>query len=182
MALPSTGSISASQINTELGRTSSASFSMNGSAERGLAGKSSGQISFNDFRGKSAIVFYIPSPSFAPLTDRPLFTGDMKIWSSGRLLASGSGITPPSGGDLFSKETTWHNGTLTGGHYQARVVVGTGNLVLSSSTTAWTNISSLTLFSWGNQASENYRNITIQVRNPSGTQVMSQSVHVRGRY
>lgn len=54
MALPSSGPISASMINTELGRSASASFSMNGSAERTLAQRSSGSISFSHFRGKSA--------------------------------------------------------------------------------------------------------------------------------
>lgn len=54
MALPTTGALSASQINVELGRASSAVMSMNGSDERGLAERPSGVISFQDFRGKSS--------------------------------------------------------------------------------------------------------------------------------
>jgi uncharacterized delta-60 repeat protein len=54
MALPSSGSISASQINVELTRSSTSQFIINGSSERNLAGKTSGQISFSDFWGKSA--------------------------------------------------------------------------------------------------------------------------------
>ena len=54
MALPSTGAISASMINLELGKASNAQFNIAGSDERGLADKPSGTISFADFRGKSA--------------------------------------------------------------------------------------------------------------------------------
>lgn len=54
MALPSSGPITASQINIELGRASSAPFSLGGAEERALAGKPSGSISFSDFHGKSS--------------------------------------------------------------------------------------------------------------------------------
>lgn len=55
MTLPSTGTISASMINQELGRAPTAPFSINGTEERQLAGKPSGAaISFADFRGKTA--------------------------------------------------------------------------------------------------------------------------------
>ena len=54
MALPTTGAISASMINLELGKASNAQFNIAGSDERGLADKPSGTISFADFRGKSA--------------------------------------------------------------------------------------------------------------------------------
>jgi len=53
MTLPSSGPMSASMINVELGRASNAPFNINGSAERALAGKPSGAISFSDFYGKS---------------------------------------------------------------------------------------------------------------------------------
>lgn len=53
MALP-TGTISLSQVNTELGRSSSAAISLGETAVRGLAGKTSGAVSMNDLRGKSA--------------------------------------------------------------------------------------------------------------------------------
>lgn len=55
MALPSSGAISLSLVNTELGKSASAAISMNDAAVRSLAGKSSGAISMSDLRGKSNI-------------------------------------------------------------------------------------------------------------------------------
>lgn len=53
MALPASGTLSASQINVELGLAAGAAFSMNDAAVRGLAGKPSGLISFSDLLGKA---------------------------------------------------------------------------------------------------------------------------------
>lgn len=53
MALPTEGVISASMINEELGRDPNAPFDLNDPEVRGLAGKPSGAISFQDFYGKS---------------------------------------------------------------------------------------------------------------------------------
>ena len=52
MALPSTGSISMSQVRTELGRSNT--ITLNDSDVRNLAGRTSGTISMSDLRGKSS--------------------------------------------------------------------------------------------------------------------------------
>ena len=52
MALPSTGSISMSQVNTELKKSATAKTSLNDSDVRKLAAKPSGQITMSDLRGK----------------------------------------------------------------------------------------------------------------------------------
>ena len=52
MALPSIGSISMSQVRTELGRSNT--ITLNDSDVRNLAGRTSGTISMSDLRGKSS--------------------------------------------------------------------------------------------------------------------------------
>lgn len=54
MGLPSTGSISMSQVNTELKKSATAVISLNDNDVRKLAGKSSGTINMGDLRGKKA--------------------------------------------------------------------------------------------------------------------------------
>ncbi len=54
MTLPSSGPISFSQINTELGKASNATISLNDGDVRNLAGKASGAISMSDLLGKSS--------------------------------------------------------------------------------------------------------------------------------
>ena len=54
MAIRSSGALPASEINTELGRSATAFFNMNGADERALAGVASGSYGFNSFYGKSA--------------------------------------------------------------------------------------------------------------------------------
>lgn len=53
MTLQSSGAISLSDVNVELGRSATASINMNEAAVRTLAGKASGAISMSDFYGKS---------------------------------------------------------------------------------------------------------------------------------
>ena len=52
MALPVSGPISKSQVNVELGRSSTAQLSMNDAEVRMLAGKKTGAISMSDLHGK----------------------------------------------------------------------------------------------------------------------------------
>jgi len=54
MALPSTGLISLSQVNTELGRAAGATISLGDAEVRGLAGVANGAIGLGNLRGKSA--------------------------------------------------------------------------------------------------------------------------------
>jgi hypothetical protein len=54
MALPSTGPISLSQVNTELGRAAGTTISLGDAEVRGLAGVANGAIGLGTLRGKSA--------------------------------------------------------------------------------------------------------------------------------
>lgn len=69
MTLPSTGSISLSQVNTELNLTATSRISLNDSGVRSLAGVNSGQISMSNLRGKSL--------------DVPIFQSTMTVGNSG---------------------------------------------------------------------------------------------------
>jgi hypothetical protein len=56
MALPSSGPLSLSQVNVELGKSSTAQISLNDADVRALAQKPSGAISMSDLYGKSRFV------------------------------------------------------------------------------------------------------------------------------
>lgn len=74
MPLPSSGSISAAQINTELGRASNAPFSLGGATERGLAGVPSGGLSFASFHGKASEIAKTLTGGTGAVTLQSLFT------------------------------------------------------------------------------------------------------------
>ena len=61
MALPTT-TISMSQVNTELGRSATASINLNETAVRTLAGVASGAISMDNLRGKSSYTAPVYTP------------------------------------------------------------------------------------------------------------------------
>ena len=61
MTLQSSGAISLSQVNTELGLSSTASISLNDAAVRTLAGVASGAISMSNLYGKSNAAVWTPA-------------------------------------------------------------------------------------------------------------------------
>jgi len=75
VTLPASGTISANDINVELGRAGTAAFSMNGSEERALAEVASGAISFSNFHGKSAGASTAASLTARTVTNTALFPG-----------------------------------------------------------------------------------------------------------
>jgi hypothetical protein len=78
MALPASGSISLSAVNTELALSSTAQITMNDAAVRSLFGKSSGAIAMSDGYGKSSI-----APFVAVGWENPFYSTNGTTWSSG---------------------------------------------------------------------------------------------------
>lgn len=102
MALPSSGSISLSQVNTELGLSSTAQISLNNSAVRTLFGKASGMIAMSDGYGKAnQFAFTISSnqtnANLASLATAAGWNGSSKVVAtiaSGIYISSNSTGTP----------------------------------------------------------------------------------------
>jgi uncharacterized delta-60 repeat protein len=89
MALPTAGALSASMINVELTRASTATFSMNGADERTLAGRPTGTISFNDFYGKSFIFPGQNDSTFAHVVSLNDSVDTISIQSDGKVVIGG---------------------------------------------------------------------------------------------
>lgn len=102
MALPSSGVISVSQVNVELGLSSAAQISLNDSAVRTLFGKASGSISLSDGYGKAnQFAFTISSnqtnANLASLATAAGWNGSSKLVAtigSGVYISSNSTGTP----------------------------------------------------------------------------------------
>lgn len=130
MVLP-TGTISMSQVNTELGRSSTASISLGETAVRTLAGVASGAISMNDLRGKSAGATYTPAGGT----------------SGSPTAVSGTGGPNASASITASQSVTWTYTRTSGTFGSANVTSGsaassitfsiTGNNTFNIRTSVW---------------------------------------------
>jgi hypothetical protein len=150
MALPSSGNpISLSQVNTELGNSSSASISMNSSSVRNLAGVTSGQISMSNLFGKSNELIsglYVDSGSWKYFTT----TNGSSVTGS---ISGPSGTTTPltaasdgnstyvvkytTGGGAqvqvsTNGGTTWSNVNLASSRLWNPIVYGNGYFVMTA--------------------------------------------------
>jgi hypothetical protein len=68
-----------SQVNTELGRSATATISLNESAVRSLAGVPSGAISMDNLRGKSSVTF---TPDGGTSSGSPVVLSDTQMFSA----------------------------------------------------------------------------------------------------
>jgi len=143
MVLP-TGTISMSQVNTELGRASTASINLNEAAVRSLAGVPSGAISMNDLRGKGSAVsvaYVSGAGSTGNATTYSFSSVSIGAASTGRLVVATATTNSPYypvsctiNGTAMTKAAT---GNLASAVFYAVLSTGTtANFVVTMNTTA----------------------------------------------
>lgn len=128
MALPSSGAISLSNVNTELGYSATATISMNDAAVRSLFAIASGQISMSDGYGKSAVTIQLGSYTSDAFNN----TAGIKFSSDKKTYATSNG-----GSTYYQIDPAWASGTATTSNYDIYVtrIAGESNTTLSNTDT-----------------------------------------------
>ena len=114
MVLP-TGTISMSQVNTEIGRTATAFINLNEAVVRSLAGIPSGAISLNDLRGKSSYNAPVYTPSGGATAGTAEYLSSDISYESAEISISAN------------RNVTW-NYSMTGGGGSSVVSVSNGGV------------------------------------------------------
>ena len=142
MALPSSGSISLGQVNVELGKSSTSTISLNDSAVRTLAGRSSGAISMGNLRGKSSFnwtndLSYSPATKFAYTQScTATSSGGCSVTSSVSLTINGDGSYTVKSNSSVKKTGRVYNGVDRPTIY-VKLVSKTQYMNSAATTTEW---------------------------------------------
>lgn len=144
------------QVNTELGRSATATISLNETAVRTLAGVASGAISMNDLRGKSSASINFINQYIASGQSTPATAG---------YRVSSDGFDYENVQNVYSALTQWVTPTSVGGNYEVFATVNSGSLT-TGTTGSWLATSSNPTWTRSNGAIGTivFVNMTLQVR------------------
>jgi hypothetical protein len=166
MPLPSSGSISLSQVNTELGRGATASINMNNSSLRSLFGVPSGQISMSQGRGKSNITVNLPAflGAYGYAFPGGSAFAELQFYPNGNVFYSSN--------QGFGSAGTWVNSTSVGGNYWIRFTQTSsygGSNFNGSALGVWHNLGSARFFAVSKTSfGAAGRYFTVQIASDSG--------------
>lgn len=131
MPLPGSGQISLSQVNTELGLSSTAQINMGRSDVRTLFAVPSGQISMSDGHGKSNLA--------VSFSDQFIAVGNTGASHTGKYRINSSGVVEQAEDSSYTTLETWLIGG-TAADFEVRATVTSGSLT-SGSTGVWESLS-----------------------------------------
>lgn len=150
MTLPASGTISMSQVSTELGRASNAQTSLGETAVRNLAGVASGAIAFSNLHGKSAFsIVNNTSISVSGTAEFPNFaSAGITYETNGNIQASTSDAGSYDAGDWGTPNTTG-----AGNGYYIRASNLSGNAPSGPAFNQWHPLSSARAWNYSTQGS-----------------------------
>ena len=145
-----------SQVNTELGRSATATISLGESAVRTLAGVPSGAISMDNLRGKSAATVNFINQYIASNQSGPATAG---------YRVNSNGFDYENVQNVYSALTQWATPTSIASNYEVFATLNSGSLT-TGTTGSWLSVSTNPTWTRSNGAIGTivFVNMTIQVR------------------
>ena len=158
-----TGAIAASDINIELGRLTNASFSINDSLVRQLAGISSGPISFNNLRGRSLATVDLRNATYSSIELEDLASIGFIMSSDGQF------FTESTFNQVY--EYNWLISSTNGSQFEVftSVISGTG---VVGTLNQWLNLGTTRAWSTFSGTFQNTVVLRVQLRAVGSTTVL----------
>lgn len=170
-----TGTIGFNDVNTELGKSSTAQIGLNDSAVRSLAGKASGQIAFSDLRGKSATSVAAPNGTIAATNFGTAVAG-FSLLSNGNTTTTqqGSGTDTVNNDDWYTPITT-----SIGSGYSVRVTLLSGINPSGPALGSWHVLSSTRYWSMSSGAGYRACSVRVEIRKGTGAVLATGTVNIQ---